>query len=61
MAKDALTVIAFYGILGAAAWGMLHFRLMKMVGVSYFNTFRQVFIYMLIIIFLFSWDSFIEF
>ena len=61
MAKDALTVIAFYGIVGAAAWCIFIFHLMKMVGVSYFDTFKQISIYMLIISFLLGWDIFMEF
>ena len=61
MAKDALTVITIYGIVSAAAWCMFHFRLMKIVGVSYLDTFRQISIYMIIIIFLFTWNTFIEF
>ena len=61
MAKDALTVITIYGIVGAAAWCIFTFRLMKIVGVSYLDTFRQISIYMIIIIFLFTWNTFIEF
>lgn len=61
MAKDALTVITVFGIVGAAAWCVLIFRLMKIVGVSYLDTFRQISIYMIIILSLFTWDAFIEF
>jgi len=56
LAEDALTVIAIYGIVGAVAWCVFVFYLMKLAGVSYFDTFKQVSIYMLIISILLAWN-----